>query len=72
MLLLLIPVCPTPNPSPISSNVSPKLSREDLWDLQKGTEDRLSWSPGANMIQQTMVVSSKRMAYINLRIGEDG
>ena len=37
-----------------------------MCSLQKGTEAKLSCSPGASMMQQTIVVSSSRMAYINL------
>ena len=61
--------CPTlsrPILFPISSSPSAKLSKLVLWDLQNGTDARLSCNPGASMMQHTTVVNNNRMAYMIL------
>merc|ERR1719325_67358 len=60
------PTLPRPMAEPASSRPAEKVSRPPWWLRQKGTLARLSWRPGASMMQHTTVVSSSRIAYMIL------
>ena len=62
------PKSPAPMAWPNWSRLSEAAERPPLCVLQKGTDLRLSWRPGASMMQQTMVVSSSSSAYMILVI----
>ena len=61
------PTLPRPMALPASSSPAEKVSRLPWWLRQKGTLARLSWRPGASMMQHTTVVSSSRIAYMILK-----
>ena len=62
------PRSPAPMAWPNWSRLSEAAERPPLCVLQKGTDLRLSWRPGASMMQHTMVVSSSSSAYMILVI----